>query len=181
MWFVYFLFCVLLPVCIPVPEAAVVLWGSRQIGSLCAFSLGVAGSVLGLAIMHTLSSMIADRILKGKKERRQLEWLRQLTGRYSSQILGVLLIVPLVSDEVLCAGSALFKIPLSRFLKIGIIAKTISVGMVAFSGSLGAIWGLERWQILAAELFVMSLASMGLQHVCRQGGPEYHEGIHIDR
>lgn len=180
MWFIYFLLCVFLPICIPVPEAAVVLWGAGQIGSPGAFLLGVTGSVLGLAVMHTLSSMLADRIFKGKKEKRQLKWLQQLTGRYRNRILGVLLIVPLLSDEVLCAGSALLKIPLSQFLKIGIIAKIISVGMVAFSGSMGAVCGLEHWQMIAAELLAMFLASAGLQHVCRRGEKDNHEGIHID-
>ena len=180
MWFIYFLLCVLLPICIPVPEAAVVLWGAGQIGSLGAFLLGVTGSVLGLAIMYTLSSMLADRIFKGKKEKKQLKWLRQLTGRYRSRILGVLLIVPLVSDEVLCAGSAFLKIPLSQFLKIGIMAKIISVGMVAFSGSMGAACGLEHWQMIAAELLAMFLASAGLQHVCGRGEKDNHEGIYID-
>lgn len=209
MWFIYFLLCVLLPICIPVPEAAVVLWGTRQAGSLGAFILGVAGSVLGLAIMHTLSSMLAGRIFRvclknlfprsafsadcevhltesilqtrsGKKKNKQLIWLQKLTGRYHNWVLGVLMIVPLVSDEVLCAGSVLLKIPLSQFLKIGIIAKIISVGMVAFSGSIGTVCGLKRWQIVAAELFVMFLASAGLQHFCRRKRTVYHEGIHID-
>ncbi len=41
MCFIYFILCVLLPICIPVPEAAVVLWGTDHIGSLQAFLLGV--------------------------------------------------------------------------------------------------------------------------------------------
>ena len=127
MWCVYFLACVLLPICIPVPETAVVLWGTRQIGSLGAFILGVTGSVLGLTIMHSISSLIAHRIAKGKKEQRMLAWLRRLTGRYRFWILGILLIVPVVSDEVLCAASAFLKISLHQFLKIGIIAKVISI------------------------------------------------------
>ncbi len=178
MWCIYFLACVLLPVCIPVPEAAVVLWGTRQIGSLGAFILGVAGSVLGLTIMHSLSSLIAGRISKGKKEQRQLAWLRQLTGRYRFWILGVLLIVPLVSDEVLCAGSAFLKISLPQFLKIGIIAKIISIGMVAFSGFFGSLCGLGRWQMIAGELLLMLLASAALQHYCKKGEAKYHERIH---
>ena len=169
MWCIYFLACVLLPICIPVPEAAVILWGTRQIGSLGAFFLGVTGSVLGLTIMHSLSSLIANRILKGKKERRQLAWLRQLTGRYRVWILGVLLIVPLVSDEVLCAGSAFLKISLPQFLKIGIIAKIISIGMIAFSGFIGDLCGLRRWHIIAVELLFMFLASAALQYFCKKG------------
>ncbi len=178
MWCVYFLVCVLLPICIPVPETAVVLWGTRQIGSLGAFTLGVMGSVLGLTIMYSLSSLIVHRIFKGKKERRQLAWLQQLTGRYRVWILGVLLIVPLVSDEVLCAGSAFLKISLPQFLKIGIIAKIISIGMIAFSGFFGSLCGLRRWQMIAVELLFMFLASAALQHFCKKGEANYHERIH---
>ena len=169
MWCIYFLACVLLPICIPVPETAVVLWGTRQIGSMGAFFFGVTGSVLGLLMMYSLSSRIAHRIFKGKKERRQLAWLGQLTGRYRVWILGVLLIVPLVSDEVLCAGSAFLKIPLPQFLKIGIIAKIISIGMIAFPGFLGNLCGLRRWQIIAVELLLMFLASVVLQHFYKKG------------
>lgn len=169
MWCVYFLACVLLPICVPVPETAVILWGTRQIGSLGAFFFGVTGSVLGLAIMYSLSSLIAHRILKGKKERRQLAWLKQLMGRYRFWILGILLIVPLVSDEVLCAGSAFLKISLPQLLKIGIIAKSISIGMIAFSGFLGDLCGLRRWQMIAVELLLMFLASAVLQHFYKKG------------
>lgn len=169
MWCVYFLACVLLPICVPVPETAVVLWGTRQIGSLGAFFFGVTGSVLGLMFMYSLSSLIAHHILKGRKERRQLAWFMQLTGRYRVWILGVLLIVPIVSDEVLCAGSAFLKISLPQFLKIGIIAKVISIGMIAFSGFLGDLCGLRRWQMIAVELLFMFLASAVLQHFCKKG------------
>ena len=107
MCLIYFILCVLLPICIPVPEAAVVLWGTDHIGSLQAFLLGVIGSVLGLAVMYTLSALAACRIFKGKKERRQAFWMQRLTQQHRCKALGILLIVPLVSDEVLCAGSAL--------------------------------------------------------------------------
>lgn len=179
MWCIYFLLCVLLPICIPVPEAAVVLWGTGRIGSAGAFIFGVAGSVLGLAVMHTFSSLIAGRILRGRKEKRQLAWLQQVTGQYGSLVLGVLLIVPLVSDEVLCAGAAILKISLPRFLNIGIIAKIISVGMVAFSGSLGALCGLKHWQIIAGEVLLMLAASMCLRRFGK-GGQSRYERIHTD-
>ena len=181
MCLIYFLLCVLLPICIPVPEAAVVLWGTDHIGSLQAFLLGVTGSVLGLAIMYTLSSLVACRIFKGKKERRQALWLQRLTKQHRCQALGLLLIVPLVSDEVLCACSALLKIPLFQFLKIGIIAKIISVGMISFSGSFSVLCGLEHWQIIVAELLIMFLASAGLQYFCqKEEAQRNHERIYTD-
>ncbi len=169
MWCVYFLVCVLRPICVPVPETAVVLWGTRQIGSLEAFFLGVTGSVLGLMFMYSVSSLIVHRISKERKDSRQLAWLKQLTERYSVWILGVLLIVPFMSDEVLCAGSAFLKISLPQFLKIGIIAKIISIGMIAFSGFFSGLCGLRRWQVIAAELLFMFLASAALQHFCKKG------------
>ena len=91
------------------------------------------------------------------------------TVRYRVWILDVLLIVPLVSDEVLCAGSAFLKISLPQFLKIGIIAKIISIGMIAFSGFFGGLCGLRQWQVVAVELLFMFLASAALQHFCKKG------------
>lgn len=169
MWCVYFLACVLRPICVPVPETAVVLWGTRQIGSLGAFFLGVIGSILGLMFMYSVSSLIAHRISKERKDIKQLAWLKQLTGRYRVWILGVLLIVPFMSDEVLCAGSAFLKISLPQFLKIGIIAKIISIGMIAFSGFFGGLCGLRRWQVIAAELLFLFLASAALRYFCKKG------------
>lgn len=84
-------------------------------------------------------------------------------------ILGILLIVPLASDEALCADSAFLKISLPQFLKIGIIAKIISIGMIAFSGFIGDLCGLSRWQMITVELLFMFLASGALQHFCKKG------------
>ena len=73
------------------------------------------------------------------------------------------------TDEVLCVGSAFLKISLPQFLKIGIIAKIISVGMIAFSGFFGSLCGLRRWQMITVELLFLFLASAVLQHFCKKG------------
>ena len=61
------------------------------------------------------------------------------------------------------------KIPLLQFLKIGIIAKIISIGMIAFSDFLGGLCGLRRWQMIAVELLFLILASAVLQHFYKKG------------
>ncbi len=53
MCFIYYLLCVLLPICIPVPEAAVVLWETNHIGSLQSFLPGITGSMPVLTVMYT--------------------------------------------------------------------------------------------------------------------------------
>ena len=73
------------------------------------------------------------------------------------------------TDEVLCVGSAFLKISLPQFLKIGIIAKIISVGMIAFSGFFGSLCGLRRWQMITVELLFLFLASAALQHFGKKG------------
>lgn len=72
------------------------------------------------------------------------------------------------------------EIPLPQFLKIGIIAKVISIVMIAFSGFLGDLCGLLRWQVIAVGLLFMLLASVVLQHFYKKGEANYHERIHID-
>lgn len=74
-----------------------------------------------------------------------------------------------MSDEALFSGSAFLKIPLPQFLRIGIIAKVISIGMIAFSGFLSDLCGLRRWQMIAVELLLMFPASAVLQHFYKKG------------
>ena len=38
----YFLGCLLRPICLPVPETLLVLWGSRQVSQPLALAVGVA-------------------------------------------------------------------------------------------------------------------------------------------
>ncbi len=52
----YFLCCLLRPICLPVPETLLVLWGSGQVGLFPALAVGVLGSVAGIASMYLISS-----------------------------------------------------------------------------------------------------------------------------
>lgn len=48
---VYFILCVLQPICLPIPEMVTVLWGSVEIGPIKSFILGVVGAILGIGVM----------------------------------------------------------------------------------------------------------------------------------
>ena len=53
--------------------------------------------------------------------------------------------------------------------------------VISFSGSFGVLCGLEHWQIIAAELLIMFLASAGLQYFCKEeDAKRNHERIYID-
>ena len=105
---------------------------------------GAGAGVFPREVATEIFLIFTDCISYFTREKRQPAWLNQLTGRYRVRIPGVLLIVLPVSDEALCTGSVFLKIPLSRFLKIGIIAKVISTCMIAFSGFSDDLCGLRR-------------------------------------
>ena len=53
--------------------------------------------------------------------------------------------------------------------------------MISFSGSFGVLCGLEHWQIIAAELLMMFLASAGLQYFCKEEDTKRnHERVYTD-
>lgn len=59
----YFLGCLLRPICLPFPEALLVLWGSRHISQPLALAVGAAGSAAGIAGMYLISSRISEWIV----------------------------------------------------------------------------------------------------------------------
>ena len=48
----YFICCVLQPICLPIPEAGTVLWARASFGSFPSFFLGVTGSLIGITMMY---------------------------------------------------------------------------------------------------------------------------------
>lgn len=51
------------------------------------------------------------------------------------------------------------KISLPVFVLIAIMAKSVSVGMIVYSGEIAKFLSLEKWQVVLAELFLVYIIS----------------------
>lgn len=72
---------------------------------------------------------------------------------------GMLFIIPIFQDFIICIGASLMKINLPLFLLIAIISKTISIGMIEYSGLIGDVFQVNKWQIIIIELFIINIIS----------------------
>ncbi len=148
----YFLGCLLRPICLPVPETLLVLWGSRQVSQPLALAAGIAG-------MYLISSKVSEWIVKRLNCRKALEGFQDYIAYYKTKMIAVLFIIPVFPDIIISIGAAVSKISLPVFVFIAIMAKSVSIGMIVYSGEIAHFLCLEKWQVILTELFLVNIIS----------------------
>lgn len=157
MLILYFIGCILQPICLPVPEMMLVLWASQTIGEVPSFLVGLLGTIIGISIMYHLSGKVSCFIVEKFHFEGGLERFQLYVKHFQEVIVGFLFVVPILPDEIIGLGASFIKIKFSRFLCIAIVAKVISIGMIAFSDSLGEIASMQQWQIIMIEFGALLL------------------------
>nr|WP_295684822.1 VTT domain-containing protein [uncultured Lachnoclostridium sp.] len=156
---VYFILCVLQPICLPIPEMVTVLWGSVEIGPIKSFILGVVGAILGIGVMYWIAKKGSNFLIRKMKCEKKVALFQEYVCRYKIYIIGILFIVPILPDEIICIGSPFVGIKYSVFMGIAVISKIISVGMIAFSGQIARICSLNRVELIIMELVAIFIVA----------------------
>ena len=65
---IFFLLCILQPICLPVPEATTILSGTLTIGANQAFAIGLIGILLGILTMYKITSYLSKKFLRNFKK-----------------------------------------------------------------------------------------------------------------
>lgn len=152
---VYFILCVLQPIFLPIPEMVTVLWGSVEIGPIKSFILGVIGAIIGIGVMYWIAKKGSIFLIHKMKCEKKVALFQEYVRNYKLYIIGILFIVPILPDEIICIGSPLVGIKYSVFMWIAAISKIISVGMIAFSEQIARMWSLSRVELILIELAVL--------------------------
>ena len=157
MWtkLLYFICCIFQPICLPVPEMATVLWGSYTIGSKASFTLGVLGTIIGIAIMYSISNKCSQKIIVRFHCEKKVGKFQHYVERYKVMIIGFFFIVPVLPDEIICIGAPLVGIGKGTFLALGFISKCVSVGMAAFTKEIASVCSLSSMDIIMCELIIL--------------------------
>ena len=79
--FIYFIFCILQPICLPIPEAMTIYFGSELIGSFASFILGFIGSLIGISIMYAMSKYGSKKLLHKIEGNNRIERYRKYTEK----------------------------------------------------------------------------------------------------
>lgn len=157
---IYFILCILQPICLPVPELTTYLYGEKTVGHLKALIIGIIGVMIGLTIMYYVSHKAARYIIRkfnlGDKVKKFAEYVR----KYQILIIGFLFVVPILPDEIICIGSPIIGINYLVFIIIAFISKLISISMVVFSENISEIFSVNQSTIIIIEVVLCILATI---------------------
>lgn len=160
MWILYLFACILRPICLPLPEASIVLFGGLYCDSMTTFLLGVLGSVIGFSIMYVLAKRFMEFFLKKEHIRKNLVNFQSYIKNYRFFLTGVLFVVPVFPDMIICIGAATFNLEYPLFLITAICSKAISIGLIAFSATLGNYLSISKYLVILIEIAVVCLMSV---------------------
>lgn len=159
----YFICCILQPICLPIPEAGTVLWASVSFGSFPSFFLGVTGSLIGITIMYWIVKRGTEFFLKKEKVAKKVKEFRQYVEKYRIFIVGLLFVVPILPDEIVCIGAVATGIEYPLFFMIAVLAKIISIGMISYSQKIAMFLKIEQSFVIIVEIAVVFFIAWGFQ------------------
>ena len=163
----YFIVCILRPICIPIPEIVIVVWGNQYLSDFYTYCLGVVGSVIGIVGMYLVSGIGAEKIIQRFHYEKPIEKYRRYIDKYSLGIIGVFFVLPIFSDIIISLGAAIMKVNISKFTFLALISKIASIGIIIYSRTLAETFKLQQWQILLVEFILLQVFAVLFQYIDR--------------
>lgn len=164
-YIVFFLLCILQPICLPVPEATTILTGTVKLGAHSAFFIGITGIMIGIVFMYQITHFLSKKYLKKIKQSPKFKAYQHYMSKYPFLTTGLLFAIPVIPDEIICIGSALGNIKLSIMLPIAFFSKIISIGMITYSKNIADVLSIKQWQVILIEIATMLIASLIYQRI----------------
>lgn len=158
-YIIFFILCILQPICLPVPEASTILTGTLQLGSNTTFCIAICGIMFGIVLMYQITHFFSKKFLKKFKNNKKFKAYQRYMSKYPILTTGLLFAIPVIPDEIICVGSALGNIKLSVLLPVAFFSKIISIGMITYSQIIADIFVLKQWQVITIEIVIMFIAS----------------------
>ncbi|MFC4599831.1 TVP38/TMEM64 family protein [Cohnella hongkongensis] len=130
---IYIAICFAQPILLPIPEAVTVVAGSTILGAPQAFFYGFAGTMLGVATMFGLARIGGTRLVSRLVKAEQLERYHQFVRKNEGFIMGLLFVIPVLPDEIVCVGAGVSGVTPRKFLLIAAAAKLATSFLLAYS------------------------------------------------
>ena len=157
---IYIIACFLQPICWPLPEMTTIFYGAKLFGDLNAFIIGYIAILFGIIFMYKISFYLSEHYLKKIKSGKKFQKFQNYIEKNEILTCGILFILPILPDEIICIGSAIIGIKFKIFIIIAIIAKFISIGGVAFSGTIADKFNVTSINVVLIELLIIFIASL---------------------
>jgi uncharacterized membrane protein YdjX (TVP38/TMEM64 family) len=147
LWF-YFLLCLAQPVILPIPEALTIAAGSAVFGPLAAFLAGYAGTLSGIAIMFWAARIGGARLITRLVKDNHMKKYQAFVQKNETPVIALLFIIPVLPDEIICAGSGISGVSFGRFFLLAALTKALTSAAIAYSVQLAGLLDMTATQLL---------------------------------
>ena len=150
----YFFLCVLQPICLPIPEVVTITFGEQYMGSFTSIVLGVIGTLFGITFMFIAVNKGRTYFYRKEKIKKQLELFERCTQKYRILVTGILFLIPVLPDEIVIIGAVFSGISYKQMLLVASVFKVFSFVLIAYSGEIGSITGINQVEVLGIEIMI---------------------------
>ncbi|SET68135.1 Uncharacterized membrane protein YdjX, TVP38/TMEM64 family, SNARE-associated domain [Natronincola peptidivorans] len=157
MGIIYFLIAFIQPIILFTPEMVTITGGSLTLGPLKGFLIGYIGILGGIGAMYFMGRYAQQIIVKRLGKEELFNKYTRLVKKNGEVIIGLLFILPVLPDNIICAGAGISKMPFKNFISIAAVAKLITTFIYAYSIELANILPITELQLFAAQLVVMMI------------------------
>lgn len=159
-YLLYIVATFLQPICWPLPEVTTILFGVELIGSFKAFIIGYVFIILGIIFMYKFSFFLSNKYLDKFKRKKSFKKFQIFIQENEILTTGILFILPILPDEVICIGSAIVGIRFKTFLSIALVAKFICIFMYAYSNQLALLLNINEYLLIIIQLLIILIISI---------------------
>ena len=152
---IYILTCFLHPILLPTPEAITISMGSMAFGSVNAFVMGFFGTMLGIATMYNISKRFGLKLVMKIIKVRDLEKYKSYVQRNEVLLTGLLFIIPILPDGVVCAGAGILGIAKKPFFIIAGTTKMITIATYSYMVEFAANLNINGIELILVELVIL--------------------------
>ncbi|SDL25044.1 TVP38/TMEM64 family protein [Natronincola ferrireducens] len=154
---IYFFICFAQPIILFTPEMVTITAGSLTLGAFKGFMIGYFGILMGIVTMYFMGRFAQQRIVRHIGKEELFNKYTRLVEKNGDVIIGVLFILPILPDNIICAGAGISKVSLKRFIFIAAISKLITTFLYAYSVELANVFSISKLQLILSKLLIMTL------------------------
>ncbi|AKL96048.1 hypothetical protein CACET_c26030 [Clostridium aceticum] len=155
MGLIYFLIAFIQPILLFTPEMVTITGGSLTLGPLKGFIIGYLGILSGIITMYFLGRYAQQKIVKRLGKEELFDKYTTLVEKNGEVIIGLLFILPVLPDNIICAGAGASKVSFKSFVFIAAVAKLITTFVYAYSLELANILPVTEIQLFVGKLVII--------------------------
>ncbi|WP_202708625.1 TVP38/TMEM64 family protein [Sporosalibacterium faouarense] len=157
MGLIYFLIAFIQPIVLFTPEMVTITGGSLALGPFKGFIIGYLGILSGSITMYFIVRYAQQIIVKRLGKEELFDKYTRLVEKNGEIIIGLLFILPVLPDNIICAGAGASKVSFKNFVFIAAVAKLMTTFVYAYSMELANILPITELQLFVGQLVIVTI------------------------